>query len=159
MTASLQFDDGDFINTEYVHQVKPLPTTFACLFCNHEEAVSVKMDKKAGTGELSCKVCGQQFQTGINCKYILKGLIYVIYNRLVRLMFLDLSAGVDVYSDWVDACDVVAQDVDAADGDGMDSYHGLEIRTDHRNSPIQVDRHLVLPMEENDDTQGDFNQN
>ena len=74
-------------------------------------------------------------------------------------MFLDLSAGVDVYSDWVDACDVVAQDVDAADGDGMDSYHGLEIRTDHRNSPIEVDRNLVLAMEENDDTQGDYNQN
>lgn len=25
-------------------------------------------------------------------------------------MFLDLSAGVDVYSDWVDACDSVAKD-------------------------------------------------
>lgn len=74
-------------------------------------------------------------------------------------MFLDLSAGVDVYSDWVDACDVVAQEVDAVDGDGMDPYHGLEIRTDHRNSPIHVDRHLVLAMEEIDDTQGDFNQN
>lgn len=28
----------------------------------------MKLDKKAGTGELSCKICGQQFQTGINCQ-------------------------------------------------------------------------------------------
>lgn len=29
----------------------------------------VKLDKKLGLGNLSCKVCGQRFQTGINCKY------------------------------------------------------------------------------------------
>ena len=49
-------------------QKEPLPTNFPCLFCNHEKSVSVKLDKKAGIGELSCKVCGQQFQTGINCE-------------------------------------------------------------------------------------------
>lgn len=53
-------------------QKEPLPTTFPCLFCNHENSVLVKLDKKAGTGELSCKVCGQQFQTGINCKLMLQ---------------------------------------------------------------------------------------
>ena len=50
-----------------ITQKEPLPSTFACLFCNHESSVTVKMDKKGGTGELSCKICGQQFQTGINC--------------------------------------------------------------------------------------------
>ncbi|KAF9882975.1 hypothetical protein FE257_004379 [Aspergillus nanangensis] len=65
-----------------------LSTTFACLFCNHENSVVVKLDKKLGLGNLSCKVCGQVFQTGINY----------------------LSAAVDVYSDWVDACDAVAKD-------------------------------------------------
>ena len=30
--------------------------------------MTVKMDKKAGIGDLSCKICGQNFQTGINCK-------------------------------------------------------------------------------------------
>lgn len=65
-----------------------LPTTFACLFCNHENSVIIKLDKKLGLGNLSCKVCGQRFQTGINY----------------------LSAAVDVYSDWVDACDAVAKD-------------------------------------------------
>ncbi|KAJ5661624.1 hypothetical protein N7523_003090 [Penicillium sp. IBT 18751x] len=67
---------------------EPLATTFSCLFCNHENSVVVKLDKKLGLGDLSCKVCGQKFQTGINY----------------------LSAGVDVYSDWVDACDAVAKD-------------------------------------------------
>ncbi|KAJ5610068.1 hypothetical protein N7510_006787, partial [Penicillium lagena] len=71
-----------------LHQREPLPTTFSCLFCNHENSVVVKLDKKLGLGDLSCKVCGQKFQTGINY----------------------LSAPVDVYSDWVDACDAVAKD-------------------------------------------------
>ncbi|EFW22826.1 hypothetical protein D8B26_006401 [Coccidioides posadasii str. Silveira] len=70
---------------------EPLPTTFSCLFCNHENCVIVKLDKKLGLGNLTCKVCGQRFQTGINY----------------------LSAAVDVYSDWIDACDAVAKEKDA----------------------------------------------
>ncbi|OJD38874.1 transcription elongation factor [Diplodia corticola] len=63
-----------------------LATTFQCLFCNHENSVLVKLDKKAAIGHLSCKVCGVSFQCNINA----------------------LSAAVDVYYDWVDACDAVA---------------------------------------------------
>ncbi|KAH8794850.1 transcription elongation factor Elf1 like-domain-containing protein [Hyaloscypha finlandica] len=74
---------------------EPLPTVFPCLFCNHEKSVSVKLDKKAGVGALSCKVCNQQFQCAINY----------------------LSAAVDVYSDWVDACDAVAKE-DVEEGAG-----------------------------------------
>ena len=48
-------------------QRDPLPTTFTCLFCNHEKSVEVKLDKKAGCGWLDCKVCGQKFQCSINC--------------------------------------------------------------------------------------------
>ncbi|KAK7902974.1 hypothetical protein LTR67_002620 [Exophiala xenobiotica] len=70
---------------------EPLATTFTCLFCNHERAIQIKLDKKAGVGNLHCKVCGQRFQTGINY----------------------LSAAVDVYSDWVDACENVAQEAAA----------------------------------------------
>ncbi|KAK4453605.1 transcription elongation factor Elf1 like-domain-containing protein [Podospora aff. communis PSN243] len=66
---------------------EPLATVFTCLFCNHEKSVSVKLDKKAGVGQLDCKICGQKFQCGINY----------------------LSAAVDVYSEWVDAADAVAQ--------------------------------------------------
>lgn len=54
------------------------------------------MDKKAGVGTLHCKVCGQRFQTTIN----------------------HLSAAVDVYSDWIDACEEVAKE--AADAEAED---------------------------------------
>jgi len=71
-----------------------LPTVFQCLFCNHENSVSVKMDKKAGIGHLLCKVCGQDFDYGINY----------------------LSAPVDVYSGWIDECDKTAKEAAEAEG-------------------------------------------
>jgi len=76
-----------------IEQREPLAVQFTCLFCNHEKAIQVKLDKKQGVGNLHCKVCGQRFQTGINY----------------------LSAAVDVYSDWVDACENVAQEAAAAE--------------------------------------------
>ncbi|KAI5209032.1 hypothetical protein E4T39_00996 [Aureobasidium subglaciale] len=80
-----------------------LATTFQCLFCNHENSVSVKIDKKASTGELTCKVCGQTFQTVTNY----------------------LSAPIDVYSDWVDACDAVAkQAAQSTSQSRRDTYSG-----------------------------------
>jgi len=66
----------------------PLPTIFQCLFCNHEKSVTVKIDKKQNIGSLQCKVCGQTYQTTTNY----------------------LSAPVDVYYDWVDACDAVEKE-------------------------------------------------
>jgi len=54
----------------------------------------VKLDKKAGVGNLSCKVCGQKFQCAVNY----------------------LSAAVDVYADWVDACDAVAKQENGGGG-------------------------------------------
>ncbi|KAF2742237.1 Elf1-domain-containing protein [Sporormia fimetaria CBS 119925] len=69
-----------------------LPTSFQCLFCNHEGSVEVNIDRKAKVGDLSCKVCGQFYQTAIN----------------------NLSAGVDVYADWIDACDAVAKEQEQA---------------------------------------------
>lgn len=68
-----------------------LPSTFQCLFCNHEKSVSVSIEKKSGVGNLQCKVCGQTFQTNINY----------------------LSQPVDVYADWIDACDAVAKEAAA----------------------------------------------
>lgn len=38
----------------------------------------------------------------------------------------DLSAGVDVYSDWIDACDSVAKEAAYTAGDGEDSGHHQE---------------------------------
>ena len=65
----------------------------------------MKLDKKAGVGNLHCKVCAQKFQTGINY----------------------LSAAVDVYSDWIDACEDVAKnaaDVEAEDAKFSDYATG-----------------------------------
>ncbi|KAK4686387.1 transcription elongation factor 1, partial [Tremellales sp. Uapishka_1] len=84
-------------------KMAPLSSTFKCLFCHHEKAVSVKMlvsitdvmgselkqcsqsDKQAMFGSLNCKICGQKYATPIN----------------------NLSVAVDVYCDWVDACEEV----------------------------------------------------
>lgn len=51
------------------------------------------MDKRLGVGNLNCKVCGQNFQASIN----------------------PLSAPIDVYSDWFDACEAVAGRGDEAE--------------------------------------------
>jgi transcription elongation factor Elf1 len=82
-------------------QKDPLPSSFTCLFCNHENSVIVKLDKKAGVGQLDCRLCGQQFQCAINY----------------------LSAPVDVYGEWVDAADAVAK------GTGDDNAHAGAART------------------------------
>ncbi|KAF1915331.1 transcription elongation factor Elf1 like-domain-containing protein [Ampelomyces quisqualis] len=80
-----------------------LPTTFPCLFCNHENSVSVSIEKKSGVGNLQCKVCGQTFQTNINY----------------------LSAPVDVYADWIDACDAVAKEAAAGNAATSRSNHRM----------------------------------
>ena len=64
---------------------EPLASTFDCLFCHRKKSVTVKLDKKAGVGHLFCSVCGETFQSPVN----------------------NLSAAVDVYSDWLDACNAV----------------------------------------------------
>lgn len=65
-----------------------LDITFRCLFCNHEKSVICTIDKKNGVGDLHCKTCGQSFQTAINA----------------------LSHPVDIYSDWIDACEDLAEE-------------------------------------------------
>lgn len=64
-----------------------LSTQFSCLFCNHENCVTVELRKKEAVGSLRCKICDQRFDTNITY----------------------LSAAIDVYSDWIDACDAVAR--------------------------------------------------
>ncbi|KAG0130068.1 transcription elongation factor Elf1 like-domain-containing protein [Tuber indicum] len=64
---------------------EPLATTFMCLFCNNQDTVACVLDKTTGIGSLSCRACGQRFRMSINY----------------------LSAPIDVYSEWVDACDEI----------------------------------------------------
>jgi len=63
--------------------IEPLDTQFTCPFCNHEKACEVKLEKARNTGIISCRVCSESFQTSINY----------------------LSEAVDVYADWIDACE------------------------------------------------------
>ncbi|CAK7269504.1 hypothetical protein SEPCBS119000_003602 [Sporothrix epigloea] len=41
----------------------PLPTTFTCLFCNHEKSVTVKLDKKLGIGYLEYSVAQEKVES------------------------------------------------------------------------------------------------
>ncbi len=66
-------------------------------------------------GSLHCKVCGQDFQTGVN----------------------HLSAAVDVYSDWVDACEDVAQEAAAAEA--LDGREPVPSRSAPRPRRIEDD--------------------
>lgn len=93
---------GGCASGHWLAQADPLPTTFTCLFCNHEKSISVKLDRKAGVGQLDCRVCGQKFQCAVNCSSKMS------HSRSTRLRAdslydLDLSAAVDVYGEWVDA--------------------------------------------------------
>jgi transcription elongation factor Elf1 len=86
-------------------KLEPLPTQFSCLFCNHDDSVVCKLDKVHRIGNLICKVCGQGHQCVINS-------IFPSFN----VAYVDLSAPIDVYSDWIDAAEAVGRD--AAGGTG-----------------------------------------
>ncbi|WFD33244.1 hypothetical protein MCUN1_000057 [Malassezia cuniculi] len=72
-------------------KIPPLDTVFTCLFCHHERAVSCKIDDRARIGYLSCKICGQKFSADTD----------------------SLTQPIDVYSQWIDACEDVAAQEDA----------------------------------------------
>ncbi|PWN27273.1 Elf1-domain-containing protein, partial [Jaminaea rosea] len=61
----------------------PLDKQFRCLFCSHPTSVTCKIDDKTRIGYLSCKQCGQNFSTPTH----------------------SLSQPIDVYTDWIDACE------------------------------------------------------
>ncbi|KAH7103872.1 Elf1-domain-containing protein [Auriculariales sp. MPI-PUGE-AT-0066] len=58
-------------------------TTFTCLYCHHENAVTCKIDRKEGLAYMQCKICGQSFQGRVH----------------------HLTEPIDVYSMWIDAAD------------------------------------------------------
>jgi len=60
-----------------------LESQFTCPFCNHEKSCDVKMDKTRNVGHIACRICLEDFQCQINY----------------------LSEPVDVYGDWIDACE------------------------------------------------------
>jgi len=60
-----------------------IDTMFTCPFCNHDKAVIAKMDHLTEKGLVLCTICGQKFTSEIT----------------------HLSEPIDVYSEWIDACE------------------------------------------------------
>ncbi|XP_017791431.1 PREDICTED: transcription elongation factor 1 homolog isoform X2 [Habropoda laboriosa] len=58
--------------------IQPLDIQFNCPFCNHEKSCESR-----NTARITCRVCLEDFQTTINL----------------------LSEPLDVYNDWIDACE------------------------------------------------------
>ena len=69
-------------------QAQKLATMFSCVFCNQENVVSCKLNMEDKRGSLSCSSCSVNWQCPIT----------------------KLSEPIDVYSEWIDACDQVQQD-------------------------------------------------
>lgn len=108
-----------------------LDITFTCLFCNHEKSVICTLDKKVGIGELHCKICGQHFQTRIH----------------------SLSKPVDIYSDWIDACEDLEEEAQTTgvipdEKEGDDEY-GEE--DDDEEQDIKRRKDPILDSEDDDD--------
>ncbi|KXL46348.1 hypothetical protein M433DRAFT_58037 [Acidomyces richmondensis BFW] len=73
---------------------EPLATSFKCVFCSNETSVSVTIDRKNKIGHLSCKQCGQHFDSSSSMG--------------------SLMQPVDIYYEWIDACENVAKEQAAA---------------------------------------------
>ena len=63
--------------------IEALDILFTCPFCNHEKSCEVKMDKTKNAARIWCTICGEDFQATINF----------------------LSEPIDVYNEWIDACE------------------------------------------------------
>ncbi|GAQ77872.1 hypothetical protein KFL_000050090 [Klebsormidium nitens] len=62
-----------------------VPTTFRCPFCNHDQSVDCRLDKKSGTGELRCRICDEHYRVRIN----------------------NLTEPIDIYAEWIDELEKV----------------------------------------------------
>lgn len=68
---------------------------------------------------------------------------------------IDLSAAVDVYSDWIDACDAVAKEA-AGQDDAPQSYPDFSGGTAGRRNSDMHDRHMAGVGDDDDIDQGDY---
>ena len=70
-----------------VKKAKPkLETTFTCLFCNVEGSVSAVLDRRSGIGKITCAACNETWASSIH----------------------GLTEPIDLYSEWIDACEAEA---------------------------------------------------
>lgn len=75
----------------------------------------------------------------------------------LKVVISDLSSGVDVYADWIDACDAVAQDAvePAPDERPERSYPGLTAEYS-RDPQFQSDQHILPSLEMDDEYSKDY---
>ncbi|CAN6172679.1 unnamed protein product [Urochloa humidicola] len=66
-----------------------LEKEFTCPFCNHPNAVECRIDLKERFAMASCRICSEKYFTSVNA----------------------LTEPVDVYSDWIDACELANEGV------------------------------------------------
>lgn len=115
-----------------------LDTQFTCLFCNHEKAINCTIDKRANIGTLTCKICGQSFQTAIN----------------------SLSEPIDIYSSWIDACEAVAEEeanrIKDEEADDSEVDDNGEIIDDFNDEDEKKDFKNSRPTKIEDDDDDDF---
>ncbi|EIW85174.1 Elf1-domain-containing protein [Coniophora puteana RWD-64-598 SS2] len=71
---------------------QPLDTTFTCLFCHHDNSVTVRIDRKEGIAQLACRICDQRYQSKVN----------------------HLTEPIDIYSEWIDAADAAQKEQETA---------------------------------------------
>ncbi|KAG0039034.1 hypothetical protein BGZ82_009938 [Podila clonocystis] len=77
---------------------KVLDTQFDCVSCFHEKSINCKLDYDQKVGHLQCRMCGVAYTCAINY----------------------LSHAVDVYHDWIDACEAVNASSKAAKSAALD---------------------------------------
>ena len=74
------------------------------------------------------------------------------------MLILDLSAAVDVYSDWIDACDSVAKEAahGQVDADGLHSNPGLAFDENQRGLDMDFGNQAAVAAENIDYGVGDY---
>nr|BAX24796.1 hypothetical protein [Oryza barthii] len=88
-----------------------LETAFSCPFCDHGGAVECSIDIKHMIAEASCFVCQARYSTTAHA----------------------LTEPIDVYSEWIDQCEL-AKAAAAAAGDDDDDHHHHHHRKTKRRS-------------------------
>lgn len=108
-----------------------LEKIFDCPFCGHEQTVECVIERDVSIGRVECRMCGVKYST--------------IINRL--------EEEIDVYSKWIDACEV-ANGGGAVSDDGEKEVGGPKtrlVKNDYEVEPGDV----IAEMGKGDELEAD----
>ena len=97
-----------------------LSTQFKCPFCAHEGSVECRLDRDQEIGSLDCRVCGATYSCSITY----------------------LSEPIDVFSEWIDACEAEAEEAKAADGKDLLAQAQDDVGDDDEHDQRRVRQRL-----------------